>query len=63
MEAIDPVSSNNFEDQTVLPDTLTDQWSSIYVGKTNLCVRLAGDMDERFLERLGRILRNETSPV
>ena len=33
---------------------------AIHVGQRKLQVRLAGDMDEKFLERLGHILKLET---
>jgi hypothetical protein len=36
-------------------------YKSIHVGEIKLQVRLAGDMDEKFLERLDRIL-NLASP-
>lgn len=50
------VRSTKFEDQ---PASLF-QDQSIHVGQIKLQVRLAGDMDEKFLERLDHILKLET---
>ena len=51
-----PVRSTKFEDQ---PASLLQE-QAIHVGQRKLQVRLAGDMDENFLERLGQILKLET---
>jgi hypothetical protein len=51
-----PVRLTKFEDQ---PASLF-QDQSIHVGQIKLQVRLAGDMDEKFLERLDHILKQET---
>ena len=59
MGEIDPGYSKRFEEQ----DSSFHQVKDFHVGKTKLQVRLASDMDEKFLERLGRILRNESPPV
>ena len=56
MEESMPVRSTKFEDQPA--SLFLDQ--SIHVGQIKLQVRLAGDMDEKFLERLDHILKLET---
>ena len=58
MEEKDLIRLNGFDDQK---QSLCQE-KDFYLGKTNLQVRLAPDMDEKFLERLGHILRSETSP-
>ena len=58
MEEKDLIRLNRFDDQK----QSLSQEKEFHLGKTNLQVRLAPDMDEEFLERLGRILRSETSP-
>ena len=60
MKEIETVNFQKFEDQ----GQETTDWRArdFYLGKTNLQVRLAPDMDDGFLERLGRILKSETFP-
>ena len=53
MKQIEAVNFLGFENQG--QETLKD----FHLGKTNLQVRLAPDMDDGFLERLGRILKSE----
>jgi hypothetical protein len=57
MKQIDSVNFRGFENQ----GQETTDWMvrDFHLGKTNLQVRLAPDMDEGFLERLGRILKSE----
>ena len=57
MKQIEAVNFRGFENQR---QKATD-WTvrDINLGKTNLQVRLASDMDYGFLERLGRILKSE----
>jgi hypothetical protein len=57
MGEIDLVYSNRFEEQ----DSSFHQVKDFHVGQTKLQVRLASDMDEKFLERLGSLLRNKPS--
>ena len=57
MKQIEAVNFRGFENQG---QEKTD-WRrrDFHLGKTNLQVRLALDMDDGFLERLGRILKSE----
>ena len=57
MKQIEAVNFRGFEDQ----GRETSDWTvrDFHLGKTNLQVRLAPDMDDGFLERLGRILKSE----
>ena len=57
MKQIEAVNFRGFENQR---QKATD-WTvrDFNLGKTNLQVRLASDMDYGFLERLGRILKSE----
>ena len=57
MEEIDPVNFQEFEGQG--KETICWRSKDFHLGKTNLQVRLAPDMDDGFLERLGRILNSE----
>jgi len=59
MKQIEAVNFRGFENQG---QGATD-WTvrDFNLGKTNLQVRLASDMDDGFLERLGRILKSENS--
>ena len=58
MKEKDPVSSDRFDNQK----QGFCQDKNLHVGQTKLQVRLAPDMDEKFLERLGRTLTLENSP-
>ena len=57
MKQIELVNFRGFENQ----GQETSDWRGrdFHLGKTNLQVRLAPDMDDGFLERLGRILKSE----
>lgn len=58
MKEIESFNFRGFENQ----EQETTDWRvrDFHLGKTNLLVRLAPDMDDGFLERLGRILKSET---
>ena len=57
MKEIEPVNFQEFEDQG--KEEIGWRSKDFHLGKTNLQVRLAPDMDDGFLERLGRILKSE----
>ena len=57
MKQIDSVNFRGFENQR--QETTDWRLKDFHLGKTNLHIRLAPDMDDGFLERLGRILKSE----
>ena len=59
MKQIEAVNFRGFENQGQEETDWTVR--DFNLGKTNLQVRLASDMDDGFLERLGRILKSENS--
>jgi hypothetical protein len=61
MKEIEPVNFQKFEDQG--KEAIGRRSKDFHLGKANLQVRLASDMDDGFLERLGRILKSETFPL
>jgi len=57
MKEIEQINFQEFEDQG--KEVIGWRSKDFHLGKTNLQVRLAPDMDDGFLERLGRILKSE----